>query len=84
AIPAVLAGLGHSLMFHTMTSLTIQSFPQEYRGTGSALALMTLDLGTLLGAPVLGWIGAEFGYSMLFNTIAFALIATFVFCLKKI
>ena len=84
AIPAVLAGLGHSLMFHTMTSLTIQSFPQEFRGTGSALALMTLDLGTLLGAPVLGWIGAQYGYSMLFNTIAFALIATFVFCLKKI
>ena len=70
AIPAVLTGLGHGLMFHTMTSLTIEPFPLEVRGTGSALALMMLDLGMFLGAPVLGLVGDMFGYAALFCTIA--------------
>ncbi len=46
-VPAVLAGTGHGLMFHTMTSLTLEPFPRNVRGTGSALALMMLDLGTI-------------------------------------
>ncbi|MDB4338629.1 MFS transporter [Rubripirellula sp.] len=68
-IPAGLTGIGHSLMFHTMTSLTLASFPTAVRGTGSSLALMMLDLGTILGAPVLGWIGEIYGYAVLFATI---------------
>lgn len=73
--PAVLAGVGHSLMFHTMTSLTIETFPIEVRGTGSALALMMLDLGTVGGTPVLGWIGERYGYAALFTTIGFVSLA---------
>ena len=69
SIPAILTGTGHSLMFHTMTSLTLQTFPMAVRGTGSAIALMMLDLGTFLGAPVLGMIGESYGFSMLFATI---------------
>ncbi|MEM8668703.1 MAG: MFS transporter [Planctomycetota bacterium] len=68
-LPATTAGIGHSLMFHTMTSLTIEKFPVEVRGTGSALALMMLDLGTVGGTPVLGWIGENYGYPALFATI---------------
>lgn len=68
-VPAFLAGIGHSLMFHTMTSLTLENFPSEVRGTGSALALMMLDLGTIAGAPVLGLIGERYGYAALFATI---------------
>lgn len=70
AVPALLTGLGHGLMFHTMTSLTIEPFPIEVRGTGSALALMMLDLGMFLGSPILGWIGDVYGYSALFSAIA--------------
>lgn len=69
ALPATLCGTGHSLMFHTMTSLTIAPFPKESRGTGSALALMLLDLGTFAGAPILGLIGEMWGYSVLFATV---------------
>lgn len=69
SIPAILTGGGHSLMFHTMTSLTLQPFPLAVRGTGSAIALMMLDLGTFLGAPVLGFIGEAFGFPVLFATI---------------
>ncbi|MDA7873576.1 MFS transporter [Rhodopirellula sp.] len=69
SIPAILTGAGHSLMFHTMTSLTLQPFPIAVRGTGSAIALMMLDLGTFIGAPVLGFVGESYGFSFLFATI---------------
>ena len=68
-LPAVLAGTGHSLMFHTMTALTLESFPNELRGTGSALALMMLDAGTIAGAPAFGSIGEHFGFVALFCSI---------------
>lgn len=75
AVPAVITGIGHGLMFHTMTSLTIQPFPLEVRGTGSALALMMLDLGMFLGSPILGLIGDLYGYSALFCSIAVTTLA---------
>ena len=68
-IPALLTGAGHGLMFHTMTSLTLEKYPMEVRGSGSALALMMLDLGTIFGAPVLGLIGELFGFAVLFSSI---------------
>ncbi len=68
-LPAVLTGTGHGLMFHTMTSLTLENYPIAVRGSGSALALMMLDLGTIVGAPVLGLIGQRFGFSMLYGAI---------------
>lgn len=68
-VPAALSGIGHSLMFHTMTSITLAHFPSKLRGTGSALALMMLDLGTIVGAPILGWIGEAYEYPVLFACI---------------
>jgi MFS family permease len=73
-VPGLLTGMGHSLMFHTMTSLTLEPFPYKVRGTGSALALMMLDAGTIAGAPVLGWLGERNGFPHLFGAIG-------VFCL---
>ena len=84
AIPAVLCGVGHSLTFHTMTSLTIDPFPRELRGTGSALALMMLDLGMFAGAPILGLIGEYWGFAALFASVgAFCLLCTSVFLIQK-
>lgn len=68
-VPALMAGVGHGLMFHTMVSLTLRSFPSEVRGTGTAIALIMLDLGTIVGAPILGWIGESFGFAALFISI---------------
>ena len=68
-VPAILSGGGHGLMFHTMTSLTIKPFPREVRGTGSVLALMMLDGGMFVGAPVLGRLGEWYGFSILFTCI---------------
>lgn len=68
-LPALLCGTGHALVFHAMTSLTLDSFPHEVHGTGSALSLMTLDSGTIAGAPVLGEIAAKYGFHWLYVTI---------------
>jgi MFS family permease len=82
-VPALLTGSGHSLMFHTMTSLTIERFPTAVRGTASALALMMLDIGTFAGAPILGMIGSSFGFAALFATIGgCVLVAATVYALS--
>ncbi len=75
-VPAMFAGTGHGLMFHTMTSLTLQSFPSKVRGTGSALALMMLDLGMIAGAPLLGLIGERYGFAAMFASIGGFLFVT--------
>lgn len=69
-LPALLCGGGHGLMFHTCTSLFLEPFPPEYRGAGSALSLMVLDVGMIGGAPVLGSIAESFGYTAMFVTVA--------------
>ena len=69
AAPALLCGTGHALMFHTATSLFLHTFPSHVRGAGSALSLMVLDLGTIAGAPVLGYIAFHFGYDWLFRSV---------------
>ncbi|TWT81791.1 major facilitator superfamily transporter [Planctomycetes bacterium CA13] len=68
-VPALLGGVGHSLMFHTMITLTLTRFPHAAHGTGSTLALMTLDLGMIIGAPLLGLIGQHYGFAALFATV---------------
>ncbi len=69
-VPALLCGTAHSLAFHTMTALVMQSFPDHLRGMGSALALMALDGGMVGGGPVLGEIAFHMGYDAMFVCIA--------------
>jgi len=68
-VPALITGTGHGLIFHTMMSLTVASFPSQVRGTGSALALMALDMGTIVGAPLLGLIAESVGYVWMFAAV---------------
>jgi MFS family permease len=68
-VPALLCGTGHSLLYHTMTSLTLEGFPDEVRGTGSALSLMFVDIGFIGGSPILGMIAEAHGYNALFVTV---------------
>lgn len=74
-VPAVVCGTGHALMFHTMTALSLESFPSTVRGSGSALTLMMLDLGLIAGPPVLGQIAASVGYDGLFVTVGLCCLA---------
>ncbi len=73
-LPGVLCGTGHALMFHTMMALVLQPFPAAANGTASALALMVLDAGTMLGGPILGELAEGFGFAALFVTVGCSLL----------
>jgi len=68
-IPALVTGTGHGLAFHTMISLSINSFPNDARGTGSALALLMMDVGMIGDAPVLGEVAETYGFGSMFTAI---------------
>lgn len=76
AAPALLCGTGHALMFHTATSLFLHTFPSQVRGVGSALSLMVLDVGMIVGAPVLGYVAFHFGYDWLFRSVGLTCFVT--------
>ena len=52
-----------------MTSLAVDTFPNEVRGTGSALSVMMNDLGLVAGAPILGQVVAVYGYNAIFVAV---------------
>ncbi len=81
-IPGLICGTAHALMFHTMTSLALERFPSQMRGTGSALALMMLDLGMVVGSPILGWIADNLGFPFLFIAISLCCWAAFSIYLR--
>lgn len=84
-LPGLICGTGHALMFHTMTALALEKFPVPVRGSGSALSLMMLDLGTVGGAPLLGALADALGYSALFVTVGSAcLVAALVYTCSSI
>ena len=80
-LPALFCGTAHSLSFHTMTALVMQSFPSQLRGIGAALALMALDGGYVCGGPLLGQVAHHVGYDAMFLCIA-GLCATAVIALS--
>lgn len=54
AIPALVAGAAHALLFPAVTGGGSTCFPHRYRGTGITLMLAMYDLGNLIGAPLAG------------------------------
>ena len=69
-VPALLCGTGHSLMYHTCTSLFLDTFPSNVRGAGSGLSMVALDLGSIGGAQLLGEVAHRMGYGVLFVIVA--------------
>ena len=69
-IPALFCGTGHGLTYHCMTALTLQTFPEQHRGTGTALALMAFDLAAVIAMPIMAWIILVAGYDTMFLAIA--------------
>ncbi len=69
-VPAFLCGTGHGLTYHCMTALSLQTFPTENRGTGSALALMAFDCGAVFGMPIMARLVVWQGYNTMFLTVA--------------
>ncbi|MGZ0164393.1 MAG: MFS transporter [Planctomycetales bacterium] len=55
-IPALTCGFGHALLFPSVVSLGTETFPREYRGTGTTIILGFTEVGVAISAPLLGWI----------------------------
>lgn len=64
--PALACGFGHALLFPAVVSLGSGSFPQQYRGSGTALVLGFVEMGTALCAPLLGRIIDTHGFKPMF------------------
>ena len=69
-LPAFLCGTGHGLTYHCMTALSLQTFPTENRGTGTALSLMAFDFGAVVGMPIMTQLVVWQGYNTTFLTVA--------------
>tara|TARA_B100000945_G_scaffold118848_1_gene94502 strand:+ start:4966 stop:6192 length:1227 start_codon:yes stop_codon:yes gene_type:complete len=69
-LPAFLCGTGHGLTYHCMTALSLQTFPTENRGSGSALCLMAFDCGAVFGMPIMARLVVWQGYNTMFLTVA--------------
>ncbi len=55
-VPAALTGIGHSLIFPAVIAGGSATFPRRYRGLGTTLILAMMDIGVLLGMPLVGGI----------------------------
>lgn len=71
--PAMCLGFGHALLFPCVVSMGAGAFPEQYRGTGTTVTLATIDLGTMLTAPLLGWIIDHYGFPPMFYFVSAAL-----------
>lgn len=56
AIPGLFSGMAHALLFPTIVAGGSIAFPNRYRGLGTTVMLAMFDLGTLIGAPLMGGI----------------------------
>lgn len=77
--PAVCLGFGHALLFPCVVSMGAGAFPEQYRGTGTTVTLAAIDLGTILTAPLLGWIIDHQGFYPMFYTVSGTLLAGAIF-----
>jgi MFS family permease len=77
---AVCFGFGHALLFPCVVSLGAGAFPEQYRGTGTAIVLAAIDLGTIVTAPLLGAVIDQYGFRpMLFLVSATLATASIVY-----
>lgn len=69
-LPAALCcGFGHALLFPCVVSLGAGAFPPQYRGTGTAVTLAAVDVGTVISAPFLGWIIDHHGFHTMYYLV---------------
>jgi MFS family permease len=84
-IPALLTGAGQAILYPAVVAGGSAVFPNRCRGVGTTLMLAMIDLGTLVGAPLIGGIvyfGKQLGlpgYSLMFVAIAAIVVASSVY-----
>ncbi|HEV3138529.1 MAG TPA: MFS transporter [Pirellulales bacterium] len=53
-LPGLFAGISHAVLFPSVTAQGSTAFPNRYRGLGTTVMLAMLDIGVLIGAPLIG------------------------------
>jgi MFS family permease len=74
-LPSLCSGFGHALLFPCVVSLGAGAFPPEHRGTGTSLTLASIDLGTMISAPMLGGVIERHGFDAMFYWAAGLMLA---------
>ena len=85
-IPAFFCGFGHALLFPAVISLVSGAFPQEFRGTGTTMAMGFIEIGQLSFSPVIGFLIDNLGFTSMFfiSTIAHvSVLALYLICTWK-
>ncbi len=74
--PAFCMGFGHALLYPCIVSLGAGAFPAQYRGTGTAVTLAAVDIGTIVTAPIMGWIIDHHGFHPMFYISSIVLLCS--------
>ncbi len=83
-LPATLLGFGFALLFPAVVSLITEAYPDANRGSGTNIALGSIELGTFLAAPIIGSVITWFdgrGYNEAFLVSAFWIASVLLFYL---
>ncbi len=72
--PAMCLGFGHALLFPCVVSMGAGAFPEQYQGTGTTVTLAAIDSGTIVTAPILGWIIDHHGFYPMFYFVSGSLL----------
>jgi MFS family permease len=79
-IAGFLCGAGHAYIFPIMLSMVVTTAPPEDRGSAVAIFTGLLDLGTLVGGPILGAAITYGSYPIMFAAAAaWTLVGSLVF-----
>jgi MFS family permease len=62
---AVMVGFGQALLFPCVVSLSTEEFPEQYRGTATTITLSMIDLGSIVAAPILGFLIDRSGFELM-------------------
>ena len=80
AIAGALCGAGHGFIFPILTTLLVDRAPDTDRGSAMSFFTAMLDVGTLIGGPILGLIIDSAGWGPMYVTAGVALgVATVIF-----
>jgi MFS family permease len=80
AIAGALCGAGHGFIFPILTTLLVDRAPDTDRGSAMSFFTAMLDVGTLIGGPILGAIIDTAGWGPMYITAGVGLgVATVVF-----
>lgn len=63
--PSLCIGFGHALLFPCVVSLGAETFPEQYRGTGTTMILAFADLGQAITSPILGQLVFHGGFNIM-------------------